>query len=135
VGYHEIMGRRRRYRLPDLERLCWRLGTDDPQEVRRNWEVAPEEAIARDQVKREPIWTESLPIGSAGFVERIQPLLLTRRETEVIETAERLAVLQETPVSYRHKSPSEGGAKNPNEASFRTGSSQPTLCFCDTGPE
>ena len=34
VGYHEIMGQRQRYRLLDLERLCWRLRTDDLGEVR-----------------------------------------------------------------------------------------------------
>ena len=28
LGYHEIMGQRRRYRLLDLDRLCWRLQTD-----------------------------------------------------------------------------------------------------------
>jgi hypothetical protein len=28
VGYHEIMGQRKRYRLLDLERLGWRLGTE-----------------------------------------------------------------------------------------------------------
>ena len=28
-GYHEINGTRQRYCLLDLDRLCWRLGTDD----------------------------------------------------------------------------------------------------------
>ncbi len=32
VGYHEILGKPKRSRLLDLERLCWRLRTDD-QEV------------------------------------------------------------------------------------------------------
>jgi putative transposase len=33
VGYHEIMGLRRRYRLIDLDRLCWRLRADSGEEV------------------------------------------------------------------------------------------------------
>jgi putative transposase len=66
VGYHEIMGTRRRYRLLDLERLCWRLPTGDLPELSKHLEAALAEAIARDQVKREPLWTESLAVGSAG---------------------------------------------------------------------
>jgi hypothetical protein len=36
----EITGRRRRYRLLDLERLCWRLRTNDMSQVRPNLEAA-----------------------------------------------------------------------------------------------
>ena len=39
VGYHEIMGSRRRYRLIDLDRLCWRLRTDSLAEVQKNLEA------------------------------------------------------------------------------------------------
>jgi putative transposase len=45
VGYHEIVGERRRYRLLDLERLCWRLGTDDLVGVRKNLEASLTEAL------------------------------------------------------------------------------------------
>jgi putative transposase len=114
VGYHEMIGQRRRYRLLDLERLCWRLRTDDLSEVRGNLDRALEEAIARELVKREPIWTESLAIGSAGFLERIKPLLLTRRETEIIDTAEGLSVLQEAGVPYGQESQPKSGAKRLN---------------------
>jgi putative transposase len=110
LGYHEIMGVRRRDRLLDGERLGWRLGTGDIEEVRRNWEAALAEAIARGQVQREPSWTESLAVGSAGFVEKIKPLLLSRRETEVIQTVEGLSVLQESAVPYGQKTGSKNGS-------------------------
>ena len=48
VGYHEIMGERYRYRLLDLDRLCWRLGTSDLAEVRCNLEAALADAARRD---------------------------------------------------------------------------------------
>jgi len=95
VGYHEIMGHRRRYRLLDLDRLYWRMATDDAEEVRRNLEAALSDAIDRGEVKREPIWTESLAVGSAGFVEKSRPMVLSRRETEVIEIENGVTVLQE----------------------------------------
>jgi putative transposase len=101
VGYHEIMGLRRRYRLVDVERLCWRLGTADLGQVRRQLESAMAETMAREEFKREPIWTESLAVGSAAFVEKIKPLVLSRRETEVIQGADGMNVLRESPVRYR----------------------------------
>ena len=100
VGYHEIMGRRKRYGLVDVERLSWRLGTAELEPVRRNLETSLREAIAKEQMKREPIWTESLAVGSAGFVEKIKPLILSRRETEVIEGGDGMSVLRECPAVY-----------------------------------
>jgi putative transposase len=100
VGYHEIMGRRRRCRLLDLERLHWRLATDDAEEVRRHLEAALTDAIARGELKREPLWTESLAVGSAGFVEKIKPMVLTRRDTEVTDAGDGVNVLQESPSPY-----------------------------------
>jgi hypothetical protein len=90
------------------------LGTDDLDEVRRNLEAALEEANARGFLKREPIWTESLAIGSAAFVERIKPLLLTRSETEVIKLAEGWSVLQEAPIPYGQECRLKSGPKNSN---------------------
>ena len=100
VGYREIMGRRERYRLLDLERLCWRLGTEDLGTVRNNLEASLAEALAREQVQREPCWTESLAVGSAGFVEQVKPLILSRQETEIVEAVEGVWALRETVVPY-----------------------------------
>ena len=102
-GYQEIMGIRQRYRLLDLERLCWRLRVGAIEDVRRNLEASLADAIARDQVKREHCWTESLAVGSAGFVEKIQPLILSRRETEIVETAEDMWCLREVGSPYSQK--------------------------------
>jgi REP element-mobilizing transposase RayT len=114
VGYDEIMGNRRRYRLLDLDRLCWRLAAADVEELRAHLEAALADSIARGQVKREPIWTESLAVGSAGFMERMKPLILTRRETEAIETAEGFLVMQESPICYRPVRGSKSAATPPN---------------------
>jgi hypothetical protein len=45
-------------------------------------------------------WTESLAVGTAGFVERIKRLRLARTETEVTETAHGQMALQEWPAPY-----------------------------------
>ena len=112
LGYPEIMGHRRRYRLLDLERLCWRLATRDVGELRRNLEAALADAIARGEVKREAIWTEVLAVGSAGFVEKIKPMILTRRETEVAELGDGVSFLREPPSPHGLERGSKNAAKS-----------------------
>jgi putative transposase len=72
VGYHEIMGERKRYRVVDVERLCWRLQVGDVEEVRKNLEVSLAERIASDEMRRQECWTESLAVGSREYVKRME---------------------------------------------------------------
>ena len=100
MGYHEIMGERKRNRLLDVGRLCWRLGTDDLGAVRKNLKASLAEALAREQVGREPCWTESLVVGSTGFVKAMQPLVLSRQETEIVEAPDGVWSLRDPEASY-----------------------------------
>jgi hypothetical protein len=59
---------------PNLMRLCWRLGTDDLGAVQKNLEASVAEALTREQIRREPCWTESQVVGSTEYVGRMQPL-------------------------------------------------------------
>jgi hypothetical protein len=52
-------------------------------------------------------WTEGLAVGSAGFVERIRPLILSRQETELLQQDREIWVLQEAPGPYGAKRTSE----------------------------
>jgi len=100
LGYHEIMGERQRYRLLDLERLCWRLRAADLDQVRKNLEVSLAERIARNELKRQACWTESLAVGSRAFVETVQPLISERSETEIAMTAGNIWSLHEAMMPY-----------------------------------
>ena len=102
------MGNRQRYRLIDLERLCWRLRADNVEEVRKNLIASLAQRIARAEVKREGRWTESLAVGSLEFVEKVKPLILFRRKTEMVPTADDVWVLQEAVIPYGQKT----GMKN-----------------------
>jgi hypothetical protein len=79
------------------------LGTDDVQEVRQNLEAPLADAITRGELKREPIGTESLVLGSAGFVEKLRPMVLSRWETEVVQAPGGVSVLQESAPPYGQK--------------------------------
>jgi putative transposase len=104
AGYHEIMGQRQRYRLVDVERLCWRLRAGSLDELWKNLAASLAEKIAQDDAKREPCWTESLAVGSVGFLEKVKPLILSRRETEIVASADnKVWCLQEEVIAYGHK--------------------------------
>jgi putative transposase len=103
VGYHEIMGARQRYRLVDLERLCWRLRFNSVEELRNNLGAALDEAVAGEEMRREALWTESLAVGSRAYVEKIQPLILSRRETDIVEEPSGSWVLKENQGAYGTK--------------------------------
>ncbi len=76
----------RRNRIIYLDRLCWRLGTANLVEVRENLEKSLSDRIARDELKREAGWTESLAVGSTSFLARIEPEISFRRKTEIVQT-------------------------------------------------
>jgi hypothetical protein len=77
------MGSRRRYRLLDLDQLCFRVRASTVEDLRQHLSLSLEEAIAENEMRRVPFWTESIAVGSSGFVEKVQPLILSRRETDV----------------------------------------------------
>ena len=81
-------------------RLGWRLRAADLDQVRKNLAVSLAERIARGQMKREAHWTESLAVGSRAFVEKVQPLISGRLETEIAMTADNIWALQEAAVPY-----------------------------------
>lgn len=116
VGYHEIMGKWRRNRIIDLDRLTYLLGNASLEEIRKNLESSLAERIDQDRLRREAYWTESLAVGGLPFLERIQPRIRSRQETKTVHTADDVWALQETPVPYRYgqENASEKRATPPN---------------------
>jgi Trehalose utilisation len=92
----------------DLDLLCWRLGTADLNEARQNLVVRLEETIARGEVARQACWTESLAVRSAGFLEKIKPLSLSRRDTEVVNGRWHLGITRGWTPLRRKNGPKNG---------------------------
>ena len=99
-------------RLLDLDRLGWRLGTTRIEQVRRKLEVSLRERMEREELKREAYWTESLAVGSPGFLEQIRPGIFSRRETNLVQEQPGLWALKETDVSYGSEFDSKRGAND-----------------------
>jgi putative transposase len=83
-GYAELMGLRRRWRLLDVERVLSLLGTDDLTSFRNNLNNGLAEAIQKDQLRREPCWTESVAVGSESYIREIENRI-NRRRTELLQ--------------------------------------------------
>ena len=83
-GYGELMGLRRRHRLLDLDKLLWLAGTKVVDDFRRNLEASLQERIAKSQMKREAKWTESIAVGSEGFVTKLEGQVGNRQQMEVV---------------------------------------------------
>jgi hypothetical protein len=53
-------------------------------------------------------------VGSLGFVEKVKPLILFRRNTEIVPRAEEKWVLQEAAIPYGQKTGVKKGSKAVN---------------------
>jgi putative transposase len=68
TGFGELMGLRRRNRVLDVERVLSRLQIASLDQFRREYRQAIEESLARKELGREAVWTESLGVGSQEYV-------------------------------------------------------------------
>ncbi len=70
-GYAELTGQRQRFRILSLERLLESLGGGSLGGLRASLAASLAERLAGSR-EREPHWTESLAVGSRGFVSAME---------------------------------------------------------------
>lgn len=100
AGYNEIQGSPNRYRIidiPKLQDLFALAGKEFFREVHKNW-VKSE--LNNEVQKRNPLWSESVAIGSDSFVQNIQHQLGWRVKGRTITTKDEATTLQEPHVGY-----------------------------------
>ena len=75
-GYNEIQSPRQRYSLIDYESLIDLFDIQSMDEFRKTYSGWVEDALQRgSQRGREPRWTESIAVGSEGFVRETKEKL------------------------------------------------------------
>lgn len=75
-GYNEIQSSRQRYSLIDYESLIDLFDVPGVDEFKKTYKGWVEEALQREShLKREPRWTESIAVGSEGFVRNTKEKL------------------------------------------------------------
>ena len=71
-GFPELTGLRRRYRLLDREQVLMLYGGRDPADFASKYGSAIAERLRRGALQRQPMWTESIAVGSESFVRQIE---------------------------------------------------------------
>lgn len=86
-GFHELTGSRQRYRLIDDDRLFAALGpVTDPSTFADHYRGVIDSTLDRKKLRREPVWTESLAVGSQEFVESVLPMIHHRPHVQATES-------------------------------------------------
>jgi putative transposase len=111
-GYQEITGLRQRYRILDLEELLRLGGMSDLGAFAEWYRAELGKALEAASARREPHWTESIAVGSEGFVRRIAALAKNRKKLEIKEWADAGWYVRDPAACY--------GAKANGGADFRT---------------
>lgn len=100
-GYHEVQKPRKRYRIIDHKNLARLLGMSDIEQVSEMHQKWIDEELDNDTHEREMHWTQSLAVGSRGFVEGIKRKLGFRAKYRSEEKVGKSFQLHEDPiVSY-----------------------------------
>ena len=109
-GYAELQDDRQRYNVIDCEAMLELLGLSDQETLklsRRQWADDFLESL-RDASGREACWTESLAVGSVGFIRGVQGALGQKASDRQILRAEEGYVLREADLEYHANLPSKG---------------------------
>ncbi len=113
-GFDELTGRRQRYRLLDFDCvLKWNDGMRH-HEFAGLYELAIAEALERRRLQRNPIWTESIAVGSKAFISTVAQRLLNRRRLEETEVDGGAWIVRESPIPYGDALPTTEEAKTPS---------------------
>lgn len=120
-GYNEIQNPREKYALIDHENLMELLGIGRMEELKESYRGWVEESLAVQGRGRQPRWTESIAVGSEGFVEHTKAALgIKAIGREVIEVIgeEGIYELREPETPYSLNSTDENGDLRPKNMYF-----------------
>jgi REP-associated tyrosine transposase len=100
-GYNEIQNPPERYGVIDMPGLRSYCGISNPEQFSEQYRQWVQEAIIYGTNQRESSWSESIAVGSVGYVEYIRTRLGLKRNGRVIEEQEfGRCVLREEPEPY-----------------------------------
>jgi hypothetical protein len=99
-GYNEIQNPRQRYSLIDYQRLIPLLQMKDIEDLQASCKNRVDEAIAVMDRTRDSKWTESIAVGSEGFIEATKNLLGIKAKGRKIIGSEKSYELREPAASY-----------------------------------
>jgi putative transposase len=86
-GYNEIVGTRKRRLVIDWPSLMILFNMNDRAEIGQYYSLLIEGLLQTGQLRREPIWTESIAVGNQSFVEQTAKALRSRSKRRIVRAA------------------------------------------------
>ncbi|WP_225072250.1 transposase [Desulfuromonas sp. CSMB_57] len=118
-GYNEIQNPPERYGLIDMPYLRELCGISDSEHFTEQYRQWIQEAIDNDRNQRESCWTESIAVGSVGFVEEIKARLGIKGVGRKVERQEASRfVLREESEAYSADFGPENSSLSANNSYF-----------------
>lgn len=99
-GFSEAVGERKRYRVLDYEAILQAYGNADLAQLQRNYRHEITAAVRSRASVRDPIWTESVAVGSESFVREIEKNTYNRVELTVEPVDTGSWLVKESGVAY-----------------------------------
>jgi putative transposase len=99
-GYQEIQHPPKRYRIIDITALMELAGYNDIGKLQQQHHHWLSDELACDSVVRNPVWSESLAVGSEAFVDEVQALFGKKARSRVNTVIGDKHALREMPVPY-----------------------------------
>ena len=99
-GYNEIQDPPRRYLLINREKLIASCGLGSDAQLRKDHREWVEEAIIRDGRTRQPLWSESIAVGSERFVLSVLEKLQIRAKGRKVRKVGERYELREPRTAY-----------------------------------
>jgi len=107
-GYQEIAGLRRRYRILDIAALVRLAELSEVEGFRVWYDLELDQTLKSCSNGREPHWSESIAVGSEGFVRRIGVLATGRKKLDIRKWLEGTWYVREREAGYQSKRTSGG---------------------------
>jgi putative transposase len=117
-GYQELVGKRERFRLLEIDRLVDLLGLSDRESLAEIHGKRIVEAISAGRLNREKIWTESIAVGSEAFLREIALKNKIRKKLIMARTGDGSWCVREDHTRYTRSLHSEKGPKKSRQGLF-----------------
>jgi putative transposase len=99
-GYDELVGKRTRHTVLDMERVIELVGGVSRQQFALDYAAALEEAIDRGGLRRQPHWSEAIAVGGKDYVSGIAEKIRGRARVNIDEAADGMWAVHEPEVAY-----------------------------------
>lgn len=99
-GFHEILNPKSQFRIIDHESLLQELNMSSLTELQKSYPRLLDEELSKERKLKSTMWTESIAVGSEGFVQEIYDKLNLNETKREIKSCAAGSFVMEPSVTY-----------------------------------